>query len=303
MSRSYRMVVLVLAILLVTAWGLPAADPPAGKKIEDDPFVADSPSVKNPTAPPASQPPSKKVSSLTVPKQPLRSGEAAINEACAKPVQLQFVETPLNEVIVVLRNRCGIEIQLDTRALNDDGIGLDTPVTASLHGVPLRSALNHVLRQLGLTWTIRNDVLLITTPPEGENLLHTKIYDVADLVVCRDEHGVLWDDYDTLIDVISRTIKPTSWDFVGGPGSIAGASLGKAKVLVVAQTREVQEEVVALLADIREVAKNNPDATTPTHHKEPPKTLSVGRGGSSGAHGEMPKSPQDSPPAPSKEKH
>ena len=77
----------------------------------------------------------------------------------------------------------------------------------------------------------------------------------------------LWDDYDTLIDVITETVKPTTWDQVGGPGSITGASIGTAKVLIVSQTYEVQGEIARLLADIREIAKKKPDAELPRREK------------------------------------
>ena len=90
---------------------------------------------------------------------------------------------------------------------------------------------------------------MITTPEEAESRLTTKVLDVSDLVVCRDKDDELWDDYDTLIDVITSTIMPTTWDQVGGPGSITGASLGTAKVLIVSQTQDVHEEIATLLAE------------------------------------------------------
>ena len=56
--------------------------------------------------------------------------EAALNE----PTQLEFVETPLTDVIDYLKDQHKIEIQLDKRALSDVGIGTDTPVTKNLEG-------------------------------------------------------------------------------------------------------------------------------------------------------------------------
>jgi hypothetical protein len=112
--------------------------------------------------------------------------------------------------------------------------------------------------------------LLITTPEEADNLLSTKVYDVSDLVVCRDKHDELWDDYDTLIDIIESAARPPSWDDVGGAGAINGASLGKAKVLVVSQTYEAHAEIADLLAQIREVAKKNPDGSLPRRDPPPP---------------------------------
>ncbi len=208
---------------------------------------------------------------VSLPKKPrpvpkaLRPWEnvARIEAALASPTEVCFVEAPLTEVLDYLKNHHQIEIQIDSKALEDAGVGTDVPVTIDLKGISLRSALNLMLRKLNLTWLIEDEVLLITIPEEAEQHLETKVYDVADLVVCRDEHDVISEDYDSLIDVITSTIKPTSWDDMGGPGSAVGESLGTAKVLVVSQTREAQDEIAKLLADIREVAKKTPHASLP----------------------------------------
>jgi hypothetical protein len=210
--------------------------------------------------------------SATSPKKPpkpvlkaLRPGEnvARIEAALASPTEICFVEAPLQEVLDSLKEQHHIEIQIDTKALEDVGIGTDSPVTVDLKGISLRSALKLMLRKLSLTWMIEDEVLLITTPEEAEARVSTILYDVADLVTCRDEHDAPWEDYDTLIDVITPTIQPSTWDMVGGPGAISGATLGTAKVLIVSQTREVQEQIADLLAKIREVAKKNPNAGIP----------------------------------------
>jgi hypothetical protein len=221
----------------------------------------------------------------------LRPGEnvTRIEAALASPTELDFVETPLQEVIDYLKTQYGIEIQLDAKAVDDVGIGTDVPVTVDLKGISLRSALNLVLRRLNLTWTIEDEVLMITTPEEAENRLDTRVYDVADLVACRDDHDVPWDDYDTLIDTIASTIKPRTWEMEGGPGSIKGATLGTARVLVVSQTRDVQDEIVSLLKGIREIAKRNPNAGAPRRNRPSEKTspakprLLTGEGSHDGA--------------------
>ncbi len=56
-------------------------------------------------------------------------------------------------------------------------------------------------------------------------------------------------DFDSLIDLITATVKPTSWDSVGGPGSIAPFETNLS--LVVSQTQEVHEEIAALLEQLR----------------------------------------------------
>ena len=211
------------------------------------------------------------------------TGQAAIEKVLAAKVDLDFTDTPLQEVIEYLKDYSQIEIVFDTRALGEVGIDTSTPMTKSLHNLPLRSALNLMFKEHSLTWTIQDDVLLITTLEEEDLCLSTKVYDVSDLVVCRGEHNELWDDYDTLIEAIQATFVRTSWDDVGGPGSITGASLGKAKVLIVSQTYHVHCQIADLLAQIREAAKKNPEGQLPQRNKpigpskkKPPEAGSTG---------------------------
>ena len=60
-----------------------------------------------------------------------------------------------------------------------------------------------MLHDLGLAWCIDNEVLLITTQEQADSRLTTEVYDVADLVTCRDEKGDLREDYDQLIETIT----------------------------------------------------------------------------------------------------
>ena len=76
--------------------------------------------------------------------------------------------------------------------------------------------------------------------------------------MCRDSKGKEWNDYASLIDLITSTVVPTRWDSVGGPGSIAPANFGTAKTLVILQTDDVHREIAALLKEIREIAKKTP---------------------------------------------
>jgi len=204
-----------------------------------------------------------------------RTGAAAVEKALDVRVALAVEEVPLADVVDYLRSHADVAIILDEKSLQDVGISGDTPVTASLPSMPLRSVLNLMLRNLSLTWMIRDGVLLITTPEKADETLTTTVLDVSDLVVCRDRHDALWDDYDPLIDAITSTVLPTSWEDVGGAGSVRGASFGGAKVLVVAQTPQGHEEIAKLLAGIREIAKKTPNAPPPRRDRHPPKDARV----------------------------
>ncbi|HUE72483.1 MAG TPA: hypothetical protein VMP01_16485 [Pirellulaceae bacterium] len=56
-------------------------------------------------------------------------------------------------------------------------------------------------------------------------------------------------DFDTLIDLITTTIEPESWDDVGGPGTIAEFPTNLS--LVVSQTQEVHDKISDLLEQLR----------------------------------------------------
>ena len=56
-------------------------------------------------------------------------------------------------------------------------------------------------------------------------------------------------DFDSLIELITSTVRPTTWDAVGGPGSIAPFETNLS--IVISQTQEVHEEVVDLLEQLR----------------------------------------------------
>jgi general secretion pathway protein D len=58
-------------------------------------------------------------------------------------------------------------------------------------------------------------------------------------------------DFDSLIELITTTIDPDSWDDVGGPGSIAEFATNLS--LVISQTQEVHEKIDKLLAQLREI--------------------------------------------------
>ncbi len=56
-------------------------------------------------------------------------------------------------------------------------------------------------------------------------------------------------DFDSLIDLVTSTVKPQTWDEVGGPGSIAPFETNLS--IVVSQTQDVHEEIVDLLEQLR----------------------------------------------------
>ena len=112
----------------------------------------------------------------------LSAAEKKFYAALEQPTALDFINVPLLDVIERIRDDYDIAVQFDNRALEDLGIDSAQPITINLKSVSLRSALCLILRDLDLTFMIKDEVLLITTIDEAEVALSSRVYPVLDLV-------------------------------------------------------------------------------------------------------------------------
>jgi hypothetical protein len=181
--------------------------------------------------------------------------EARIYEALRENCDFDFAQIPLIDALIWLAERRQVQFSIDHKALADEGVRIDAPVTCSAKGLSYKAALKLLLDERDLTYVIRHEVLLITTKTEAEHLLDIKVYPVFDLVVrppnATANHPGL--DFQMLIENITANIAPTSWDEVGGPGAIQ--SFTNSAALVISQTTAVHEEIAEYLKAQREVAK------------------------------------------------
>jgi hypothetical protein len=180
------------------------------------------------------------------------SPRAEIHQKLTKKIDWKFQETPLAEVAEFLKKDLDIPVHLDARSLRDLDVLPDTPISFKLSGVAAKTALKYLLRDVGLTFCSYGEVLLITTPEEAENAVYAEVYEVTDLV-CADKENSGDADFDSLADLICKSIKPTAWGDCGGPGPISPIKIAGTCALVFEQTEEVHEEVAELLAELRAV--------------------------------------------------
>ncbi len=175
------------------------------------------------------------------------AAERRIREALDQPTQIEFVDTPLKDVIDYLKDLHHIEIQTDDSAFKAGGVGESVPVNKNLKGISLRSALKTVLDETGGTYVVRHGVLLITSPfrAEGNDLMEARVYPVADLVLPDHRGGPL--DLKSLMGVLSH--------------ASAGIVVGNRPLLVVWETENGQEQVQATLEVLRKAGGlKDPDA-------------------------------------------
>lgn len=188
--------------------------------------------------------------------EPRTESEQRIQEALASQITapMEFVDAHLQEVVHLLQDEYSIPIELDLRALDDIGIGPEEPITINSRNVRLRSALRRLLDQLDLTYTVKDEVLLITTPDEAAVDLETRVYPIDGF------DGV---DEETIGDLILLVVSPDTWRDNGtGEGSLVTVP-GR---LVVLQTYQVHEEINKLLWQM-EQTKNK---ETPVSKRETP---------------------------------
>jgi hypothetical protein len=179
-----------------------------------------------------------------------------IKRALDEPTSMEFVDTSLSDVIEYLKDlhkqkHPNFEMVLDNKTLNDLGIMPETTVTKNLKGISLRAALRLLLRDLGMTYIIRDDVLLITSPEEA---CYTKVYDVADLVSAKEgEKNSAIDSLMSMVAKICPNYVPSGPGKEGWPGWIGSLQSAEVTAVVVHQPEQYQEDVADLLAQLRAV--------------------------------------------------
>lgn len=109
--------------------------------------------------------------------------EQRIYQELGKNTTIDVVEMPLKDVVLYLTETHNIPIVLSLKKLEEASVSSDTPITKSLRGITLRSALRLILKELELTYVVRDEVMQITTPEDAESQLITKVYPVGDLVI------------------------------------------------------------------------------------------------------------------------
>lgn len=109
--------------------------------------------------------------------------ERAIESRLSTPITLNFKDMPLKQVIADLQTLSGVNVVPDTDALQKSSVSLDQRLTLMVENISLKSALNLLLKQVQLTYVIKNEVLNITTESEAKGRVIPVTYPVADLVV------------------------------------------------------------------------------------------------------------------------
>jgi hypothetical protein len=185
---------------------------------------------------------------------------------------MEFNDLPLRDAVGYLKDKHGIEIQIDEKDLAECGVKKDAPITLTVKGISLRSALRLLLSQLSksATFVVADEVLLITSREGAMQRKSVRIYDVSDFVEPRSTAG--GDPFGApapapppyaagtltgvqgLLNVIERAIAPGTWGAEQGTGVVPLVRNDSA-LLVVHHSASVHDEIVDLLSSLREMRK------------------------------------------------
>jgi hypothetical protein len=107
-----------------------------------------------------------------------------------EPISMSFAnETPLDDILKYIKSATttpsftGIPIYVDPIGLQEAEKSLTSTVTIDLEGVPLKTTLKLLLKQLGLTYTVKDGFLMITSKESEDQQTEIRVYPVADLAI------------------------------------------------------------------------------------------------------------------------
>lgn len=186
----------------------------------------------------------------------LESPPAAVtkfDEILEKPFDFELQETLLRDAAQLIGKKMGLHISIDWKALENAGLNPETPVTASVAGVPLARGLDVLCRPIDLAWTVEDDGLQITTVDGAAERLFVHVHDVSDL--CES-------DLELLIELVQNSIAANTWNTVGGPASIQPDYSDAGTFLVVSQSLAGQRQIRGFLDCLRRL-KAMPPAERP----------------------------------------
>jgi len=179
-----------------------------------------------------------------------------IQAALAKPTTFEFHETPFKDAVDFLRQLHGIHIEFSSKALEEAGISTEAPIRRTLKDIPLRSALNLLLSELGASYSVENDVLLITSAEDARRRSSPAVYDVAGLLMAPDDRANLLAAVDLALDSAAEpSVKPGE---AKSPPSSSSVGARRAVLLhsnlVLRGTSQEHEKVARLLDRLKRSA-------------------------------------------------
>ncbi|MCA9095671.1 MAG: hypothetical protein KDA68_19460, partial [Planctomycetaceae bacterium] len=161
----------------------------------------------------------------------------------------------LQGVVDLLKIQLKIQILIDKKDLEEEGISLDTPqFDLQVTDIKIESLLKLLFEPHDLAYSVEDGVLKIATRSALDAKKKVYIYPVGDLVSTRDDLGELL----STIESTLRTLQQNN-EFQGGTFSINSST----RTLVATHSYNSHQEVLNLLRALRQAAALSPNSFLP----------------------------------------
>lgn len=184
----------------------------------------------------------------------------AIDKALDTVVELEFKDTSLEQLAKRINAEFKIPAILDLPRLKSAGINPEDKFTKSMSGVTLRTALDLIYLEMGLSYTIIGEAYVITSRAAGAQQLTHRAYDVTDLMSGKSLSTTvvqlrippdIAQRINALIKSIQSTVQPESWDELGGLGTMVYLNgRNRRHFIVVLQAEPCHYEIKRMLKDL-----------------------------------------------------
>jgi len=138
----------------------------------------------------------------------------------------------------------GIAIIIDAKALEEESVTSEEPISATRKSTRARDILRQILEPCYLTFKVEREALYITSKKSSANVV--QCYDLS--YVFPDNTSML-----DLIRAIENVVRPDSWFNAGGTSTMATVG----SVLIVNAPQDTQDDIAALLREIRRQSPAN----------------------------------------------
>lgn len=179
---SYTTAALVLLALgLMAIWPEHRPGPAPQRAVAQNPVQPIDREAKEKSA----IPPFPEPQSSTKVTRSVVGGDNALEEKLSCRLTVDFVDTPLSDVLGFLAETSEVQMFVNRRAFADEGLELDAQITISLREVRLDLLLDLVLDQAtsgGATYVERDGILIISTVAMLDGATEVRVYNCRDLL-------------------------------------------------------------------------------------------------------------------------
>ncbi len=175
-------------------------------------------------------------------KEDVNEIEERIRAVLNERMEVDFNALSLSTIVKILRGKFDIPIFIDVKALEEENISEDQPITLERPPTKLCDILTQILRPLQLTYVVELEAITITTRRSSAN--KTKCYDLSFILP---DNSLISE----LLGSIETMVKSHEWQSVGGNSSMTTVG----SMLMINAPDDTHLELASLL---RAISKQSP---------------------------------------------